>query len=277
MPHRYTFNSNMYPETIMFNIFRDHNVFDITRSATLHADEELRILEEGTKKRKSDKSRAQIKREEAQRIKSESTKKRAAVSEAFKMKADAAVKHADAIMRQQELESIKTANELGLYSKSALKAWMDKHLAKTFAAGKDAEVIDLTSDDGTNTDTTNSPDSTTVSTNNNSTPNDNTRVRLFTDDDNEEEENQKPSAGVTNNNGTNTHSTYANEQQQTYYSSFTGSYDVNTFGDAKYNTKKSQPTLTQGGMGYVIPFRREMMRALSRMVRVHHSQVRSPS
>ena len=158
-------------------------------------------------------------------------------------------------MRQQELESIKTANELGLYSKSALKAWMDKHLAKTFAAGKDAEVIDLTSDDGTNTDTTNSPDSTTVSTNNNSTPNDNTRVRLFTDDDNEEEENQKPSAGVTNNNGTNTHSTYANEQQQTYYSSFTGSYDVNTFGDAKYNTKKSQPTLTQGGMGYVIPQR----------------------
>ena len=65
-------------------------------------------------------------------------------------KVDAAFQHAGAASRQQELESIKLAASLGVYTKEELKQMMDKHLKKTFYLNASYEkVIDLTSDEET--------------------------------------------------------------------------------------------------------------------------------
>ncbi len=259
MPKDLLYKSRLFPEAIMFEIFRDHNVFDISKSATLHADEEIRILEDCTKKRKSDKSRVQLRRDEAKRLKEERITKKSEASNSLMMKADAARKHADAVMRQQELESIKTAHSLGLYSPAALKTWFDKHLAKTFAAGKDAAVIDLTSDEG---DKTENSSSVTTS------PGDPVHTINNTPQAKPERTKTNDILGacatlfgeeevVQNHNNTNIQQIGKQKQparahDDREYTRLMGSYDVNTFGDARINTKVTQPTLTQGGIGYVV-------------------------
>jgi len=109
-PEQFMYNSRIYPEAVIFKLFREFSILDLSKDAMeIDEDDEMALLN---------------------------------------VKASAAAKHADAATRQQELESIKLAHSMGLYSNQELKNWMDKHLAKTFAAAaKSSLVVDLTSDD----------------------------------------------------------------------------------------------------------------------------------
>ena len=151
-PEHLMFNSRIYPEAVIFKQFRELSILDLSNDALeVDEDDEIALLT-AIKKNGKYKSRKQIKREEMKRQKKEvvmeKNEKKKKNSDAYSLKASAAAKHADAATRQQELESIKLAHSMGLYSNQELKNWMDKHLAKTFAAAaKSSLVVDLTSDD----------------------------------------------------------------------------------------------------------------------------------
>jgi hypothetical protein len=119
-------------------------------------DAEILAIVQSTKKTKGQhKSRAQIKREEANKRKLDKqneTKaklaKKIMTEDAYARKADAAFQHAGAASRQQELESIMFAAKLEIYTKEELKVMMDKHLKQTFHSNAAYEkVIDLTQDE----------------------------------------------------------------------------------------------------------------------------------
>ena len=151
-PEQFMYNSRIYPEAVIFKLFREFSILDLSKDAMeIDEDDEMALLN-AIKKNGKHKSRKQIKREELKRQKQEvvmeKNEKKKSNSDAYSLKASAAAKHADAATRQQELESIKLAHSMGLYSNQELKNWMDKHLAKTFAAAaKSSLVVDLTSDD----------------------------------------------------------------------------------------------------------------------------------
>jgi len=151
-PEQLMYNSRIYPEAVIFKLFREFSILDLSKDAMeIDEDDEMALLN-AIKKTGKHKSRKQIKREELKRQKQEvvmeKNEKKKSNSDAYSLKASAAAKHADAATRQQELESIKLAHSMGLYSNQELKNWMDKHLAKTFAAAaKSSLVVDLTSDD----------------------------------------------------------------------------------------------------------------------------------